>query len=117
MAKDPVDAALDSSLLDTKILAALETSPRVEIPPGFAARVAGQMPERPPLVLTPRRYSTVAAAACVLVVFALMVAFAFGSRADSPSTVIIESILCLQFVLLTVWILARNAGYTLPDSF
>ncbi len=104
-------------MLDAHILAALETSPRIAVPPGFAARVAGQLPPRPPVVLSPRRYGLIAAAVCVLIVLALMQAFARTSLSSSLCSLVIESILCVQFVLLTVWIVARNAGYTLPDGF
>jgi hypothetical protein len=99
MAEDKVNA---------RIILALETAPRAEIPADFAARVARQLPARGPLVLTPGRYGQGAAAACLLVLPLLMLAFAHRATGTSLYWVSIESIFSAQSGLLAVWLVARG---------
>jgi hypothetical protein len=101
--------------LDARIILALETAPRPEIPSDFAARVAQQLPPCAPLVLTPERYGQRAAVACLVVLMVLMLAFAHRANGSSLYWFSIESIFCAQFALLTVWLVAR--GYTSASSF
>lgn len=105
--------ALDS--LERRILLALETAPQLEIPADFAARVARRLPARPALVLTPKRNGQRAAVACLVVLFALMLAFAHRATGTSIYWFSLESILCAQFALLAVWLVAR--GYTSASLF
>lgn len=112
MAEDEITSALDK-----KIALALEAAPRFEIPAGFAARIAKQLPPRPTLVLTPARYGYRAAVGCVLVLLALMLVFAHRAAGTSVLWISIEWTLYLQFALLTVWLVARRAGYTLTSTF
>ena len=107
----------DAASLEARILLALETSPRPEIPAGFAARIAGQLPLRPALVLTPGRYGYLAASACLILLMGLMLAFAHRATGTSLYWFSIESIFCVQFVLLAVWLVARNAGLRFADSY
>jgi hypothetical protein len=109
--------AEDEMTLDRKIALALEAAPRFEIPAGFAARVARQLPPRPALVLTSARYGYRAAVGCVLALFALMLVFAHRATGNSVLWTSIEWALCLQFALLTVWLVARRAGYTFTSTF
>jgi hypothetical protein len=107
----------DSASLDARILRALETAPCVEIPEGFAARVAGQVPARPVLVLSGRRYGHLSALLCVVVLIGFMLTFAQRAAGSSLYWFLIESIVSAQFVLLTVWLVARNAGYRFYNSY
>jgi hypothetical protein len=111
MAEDKMNAPS----LDARIILALETAPRPQIPADFSARVARQLPPRPTLVLTPGRYGVRAAAACLVVLIVLMLAFAHRANGSSLYWFSIESIFCAQFVLLAVWLVAR--GYTSASSF
>jgi hypothetical protein len=112
MAEDEITSALDK-----RIGLALEASPRFEIPVGFAAKVARQLPPRPTVVLTPTRYGYRAAVGCVLALLALMLVFAHRATGTSVLWTSIEWMFCLQFSLLTIWLVARRAGYTLTSSF
>jgi hypothetical protein len=102
------DIALDS--LEKRILLALETAPQPVIPADFAARIARQLPPRPAIVLTPKRNGQRAAVACLVVLLGLMLAFAHRATGTSLYWFLLESILCAQFALLTVWLVAR--GYS-----
>ncbi len=113
MAEDKMNPHSDA--LERRIIQALETAPRAEIPAGFAARVVGQLPPLPTLVLTPGRYGLRAAVACLVVLVVLMLAFAHRATGSSPYWFSIESIFCAQFALLAVWLVAR--GYTSASSF
>jgi hypothetical protein len=113
MAEDKMNP--HSEALERRIVLALETAPRAEIPAGFAARVAAQLPPRPTVVLTPARYGLRAAVACLVVLMVLMLAFAHRATGSSPYWFSIESIFCAQFALVAVWLVAR--GYTSASSF
>jgi hypothetical protein len=101
--------------LDARIILALESAPRAEIPAGFAARVASQLPARPTVVLTPGRYGQRAALACLLVLLVLMLAIAHKATGSSLYWSSIEWIFCAQFAALAVWLVVR--GYSSPTSF
>jgi hypothetical protein len=106
MANDKMNPPSDA--LERRIMLALETAPRPEIPAGFAARVASLLPQHPAVVLTPRRYGQRAAVACLVVLLVLMLAFAHRAAGNSPYWFSIESIFCAQFALLAVWLVARD---------
>jgi hypothetical protein len=112
MAEDEI-----TSVLDKRIALALEAPPRFEIPVGFATRVAQELPPRPMVVLTPTRYGYRAAVGCVLVLLALMLVFAHRATGSSVLWIAIEWTFYVQFALLTIWLVARRAGYTLTSTF
>jgi hypothetical protein len=101
--------------LDARIILALESAPRPEIPAGFAARVARQLPARPMIVLTPGRYGQRAALACLLVLLVLMLAIAHKATGSSLYWSSLEWIFCAQFTALAAWLVVR--GYSSPTSF
>jgi hypothetical protein len=103
---NPTDS--ESQLLETRITLALETAPRSEIPPDFAARVAAQMPPLTAVTLTPRGYGRNAAILCMAVLLALIFAFAHRAAA-SPLWTSMEWIFCAQFALVAVWLAVRQA--------
>jgi hypothetical protein len=117
MAEDKMNPASHAQSLDARILRALETAPRLEIPSDFAARVASQLPPRPEAILSPARYGYRAAGACLVVLLALILAFARRATGTSVFWLSIESIFCAQFALVAVWLAVRNAGYTLASLF
>jgi hypothetical protein len=112
MAEDEITSAIEK-----RIVLALESRPRFEIPSGFAARVARQLPPRPLVVLTPTHYGYRAAVGCVLALLALMLVFAHRATGTSVLWISIEWTFCVQFVLLAIWLVARRAGYTLTSTF
>lgn len=115
MAEDKVNPPPDASPLDARITDALQTPRRVEIPAGFAARVVAQLP--PAVEVTPARYGYRAATACLIALLVLMLAFAHRATGGSLLGLAIEWTLYVQFALLTIWLAARSAGYTLTSTF
>jgi hypothetical protein len=115
MAEDKMNPPSPS--LDARIILALETAPRLEIPADFAARVASRLPPLPAAILSPGRYGYRAAVACLVVLLGLMLAFARRAAGSSLFWLSIESIFCAQFALLAVWLVVRNAGYTFASLF
>jgi hypothetical protein len=111
MAEDEMRPSLD--LLEKRIVLALETAPQPEIPAGFAARIARQLPPRPEIVLTPERNGQRAAVACLVVLLGLMLAFAHRATGSSLYWISLESIFCAQFALLVVWLVARSYSASL----
>ena len=107
---------MNPEALDARIMLALETAPRTEIPAGFAARVARQLPPVP-AALSPARYGDRAAAACLFVLLATMLVCAPRATGSSVFWIALESVFCAQFGLLAVWLVARNAGYTFASFF
>ncbi len=114
MAED-LNPLSDGSALDAGITDALQRPYRVEIPAGFAARVVAQLPPR--MVLAPARYGYRAAVACLVVLWVLMLAFAHRATGASLLWTSIEWTFYVQFALLTIWLVARSAGYTLTSTF
>ncbi len=103
---NPTDS--ESQLLDARITLALETPPRLAIPPDFAAKVAAQMPPLSQVSLTPRGYGRNAAMVCMCVLLALIFVFAHSAGA-SPLWTSMEWIFCAQFALVAVWLAVRKA--------
>ena len=103
--------------LDARILRALETAPRLEIPSDFAVRIARQLPPLPVAILSPARYGYRAAVACLIVLLALILALARRATGTSIFWVSMEAIFCAQFALVAVWLAVRNAGYTFASLF
>jgi hypothetical protein len=117
MAEGKMNPAWHAQSLEARILRALETAPRLEIPSDFAARVARQRPPLPVPILSPARYGYRAAVACLVVLLALILAFARRAMGTSVFWLSIESIFSAQFALVAVWLAVRNAGYTFASLF
>ena len=117
MAEDKINPAWHAESLDASIVRALKTAPRFEIPSDFAARLARQLPSRPAAILSPARYGYRAGVACLIVLLALILAFARRAMGTSVFWLSIESIYCAEFVLVAVWLAVRNAGYTFASPF
>jgi hypothetical protein len=106
----------EAQIFEEKITLALETAPRPEIPPDFAAKIAAQMPPLTPVTLTPRGYGRNAALISQAVLLALIVVFAHRSGA-SPLWTSMEWIFCAQFALVAVWLAVRPARLHLSGHF
>jgi hypothetical protein len=107
MAEDEVNA---------RILLALQSAPRMDIPSGFAARVAGQLPALP-VAVSRGRYGNRTALACLPALIALMLLCAPMAKGASLFWISLEWIFCLQLGVLAVWLAARKAGYTFASFF
>jgi hypothetical protein len=96
--------------MEQRLTRALEARPAVEIPADFAARVAGQLPERKPIALTPTHYGRKAMMVCMVVLgVVLVIAFALHGVVVSPVVQVIGWILYVQFLGLVVWFGMRGA--------
>ncbi len=98
----------DERSLDAKIAHALETAPEVEIPPGFAARIASQVSPLETVAFTPRHFGRNAAIVSVGVLLALIVVFAQRSTGSSLLWSSVEWIFCVQLALVAFWLTART---------
>ena len=96
--------------LDQRLTRALEARPVVDIPADFAARVARQLPERKPIVLTPTHYGRKAMVVCMVVLgVALLVGFVMRGVAVPAMVQVVGWILYAQFLGLVVWFGMRGA--------
>jgi hypothetical protein len=90
--------------MDRRVVEALERVPAVEIPTGFAARVAGQLPMRRAVAVTPARYGLLAARIGMAVLLLAIVVVAMHSANPSKLGVVLQWILCAQVVGLALWL-------------
>jgi hypothetical protein len=102
---------------DQRIIRALEAAPEPHIPPGFAARVARQLPAKRPESLTPTHYgrwamviATVATLAALLVLALHSADYSAGHVTGHPTFGVVESILFAQFLALAVWLSVWRPG-------
>ncbi len=109
--EDLSQSAIDHATehLDQRIVRALETAPRPQIPANFAARVASQLPARPPVSLTPTHYGQNAMLiGAVLTLIALLV-LALPSTGHAAFG-LLESLLFAQFIALALWLTVWRYG-------
>jgi hypothetical protein len=90
--------------MDARLVRALEARPAVEIPAGFAARVAGQLPERRSVSLTPRHYGRNAMVVCMVVLGVVLLGLALDHTGGTTLGVALEWFICAQFVALAMWL-------------
>jgi hypothetical protein len=110
---DPLDRVDHDNLsqsaidhLDQQIIRALEVAPDPTIPAAFAARVAGRLPARRPVSLTPTHYGQKAAQIGVVVTFAALLVLALYATRHATGDAalgLLESVLFAQFLALIVW--------------
>ena len=96
--------------MDARLVRALEAPPAVEIPAGFAARVAAQVPARRPVLLTPRHYGRNAVVACLVVLAGALLALALRGAGSTVVGVAVEWFVCAMFVTLAIWLGAWQRG-------
>jgi hypothetical protein len=96
--------------LEQRLIRALETRPVAAIPADFAARVAGKLPARRPIVLTPTHYGRRAMIVCMVVLgVALLLAFALRGVTVAPMVRVTGWLLYVQFLGLVVWFGMRGS--------
>jgi hypothetical protein len=95
--------------LDQRIVRALETAPRLQVPDDFAVRVASQLPVGRPVSLTPTHYGKNAMLAGIAVTLATLVVLALHSTGDAAFGVL-ESLLFAQFIAFAVWLTVWRYG-------
>ena len=109
--EDLSQSAIDHATehLDQRIVRALETAPRPQIPANFAARVASQLPARPPVTLTPTHYGQNAMLIGAVVTLIALLVLALPSTGHAAFG-LLDSLLFAQFVALTLWLTVWRYG-------
>ncbi len=98
------DQRMDAgAAMDRRVAEALERVPAVNIPADFAARVAGQVPERRAVAATGSRYGLMAARICVAVLLIAIVVVAMRASGRTAFNIALEWILCGELVGLSIW--------------
>jgi hypothetical protein len=105
--ENPSQAAIKH--LDERIVRALETVPEPQIPAGFAARVASQLPATRPVSLTPTHYGQYAMLLGTLVTLAAMLVLALHPSGHAAFG-LVESLLLTQFIALAVCLSVWRPG-------
>lgn len=100
-----------SAEMDARLVQALETRPELSVPADFAARIASQLPEQRPVLLTPRYYGRNAMVISMVVLVAALLALALHSAGNSPLWIALEWIVCAQIVSLAVWLGMWRPGF------
>jgi hypothetical protein len=95
--------------LDQRIVRALETAPRPQIPANFAARVASRLPARPPVTLTPTRYGQNAMLIGAVVTLIALLILALASTGHAAFG-LLESLLFAEFLALALWLTVWRYG-------
>lgn len=96
--------------MEQRLIRVLETRPAVAIPADFATRVAGQLPKRRPIALTPTFYGRRVMMVCMVVLgVALVLGFALHGLTVAPMVQVTGWLLYVQFLALVVWFGMRGA--------
>jgi hypothetical protein len=98
-----------SEQLDQRIVRALETAPDLQMPADFAARVAGLLPARRPVSLTPTHYGQNAMLIGTVVTLAALLVLAAHTTGHAAFG-LVESVLFVQFIALAVWLSVWRYG-------
>jgi hypothetical protein len=93
----------NTDALDERVVRALERVPEVTIPEDFAARVAGQVPERRAFAVRPARYGLMAMRTGIAVLLIALVVVAMRTGGRSVFGIALEWVLCAELVALAVW--------------
>jgi hypothetical protein len=101
--------------LEERVVRELERVPEVRIPAEFAARVAGQLPQRRTFAARPARYGLMAMRISMAVLVIAMVAVAMSAAGRSVFGIALEWVLCAELVALAVW-LGGAKGLIVPDA-
>jgi len=96
--------------LDERVAGALEQVPDVAglIPEDFAARVAGRVPVKKSVSVTPTHYGRWVMLVCGVVLLVVMVGLASIGMMRSTFGILFEWFLCVQFLVLAFWLGTRR---------
>jgi hypothetical protein len=90
--------------MEERLTRALERKPKVDVPAGFAARVAGQVPVRRAVAVPTARYGLLAARIGMAVLVVALVVLAMRHADDTVFGITVEWILCAELVGLAAWL-------------
>jgi len=94
----------DGDDIDTRLTSALERKPAVDVPAGFAARVAAQLPVQMAAVAPTTRYGLMAARIAMGVVLVALVVLATHSTGHTLVGVALQWVLYAELVGLAAWL-------------
>ena len=94
----------DVDSMEERLTRALEAKPAVDVPAGFAARVAGQVPVRKAVAVPTARYGLLAARIGMGVLLLALVAVAMHFPGRTMFGVALEWILCAELAGLAIWL-------------
>ena len=94
----------DVDSMDERLTRALERKPKVDVPAGFAARVAGQVPVRRAFAVPAARYGLLAARIGMGVLLLALVVVAMRFPGRTMFGVALEWILCAELAGLAIWL-------------
>lgn len=102
---DGEEMTAEMRVLDAQVVRLLERKPRVEIPKGFAARVAHQVSAvRLPVPVRAPRFGSMAVVICAVLTAVAMLLLAPRTTGHDPFWMALQWMLCGQFCLLTAWL-------------
>jgi hypothetical protein len=90
--------------MEERLTRALERKPKVDVPAGFAARVAGQVPVRRAFAVPAARYGLLAARIGMGVLLLALVVVAMHFPGRTMFGVALEWILCAELAGLAIWL-------------
>jgi hypothetical protein len=92
--------------LDERIVSSLESQPDLSasIPADFAARVAAQVPARPPVAVATTHYGRTAMWVSVAVLLVMLVFVSTNGLGRSVMGTVIEWLLFAQFLAFVIWV-------------
>ena len=91
--------------LEERVVRELERVPEVRIPAEFAARVAGQLPQRRTFAARPARYGLMAMRiSMAALVIALLAVAMHATGRSSVLGIALEWVLCAELVGLAIWL-------------
>ena len=90
--------------MEERLTRALERKPKVDVPAGFAARVAGQVPVRRAFAVPAARYGLLAARIGMGVLLLALVVVAMRFPGRTMFGVALEWILCAELAGLAIWL-------------
>ncbi|MGP8259492.1 MAG: hypothetical protein ACLQM6_06005 [Acidobacteriaceae bacterium] len=100
--------------LEQRVIRALERVPEVNVPEGFAARVAGQLPQRR-AVITTTSYGLMAIRISMAVLVLALVVVAMHATGRGVIGIALEWVLCAELVGLALW-LGGVRGLIVPKA-
>ena len=104
------NASNSTNSLDWRLTRALESAPTPKIPADFAARLAANLPTRPPASIPATHYGRTAMLIGIFVMLAAMLILA-ASMANHPVfQLALECTLFAQFVALILWVSAYRSS-------
>lgn len=90
--------------VDAQLTRALERKPAVEVPAGFAARMAGRVPVRRTIAVPTARFGLLAARVGMAMLLLALVVLSMRSADRTVFGIAMEWILCAEVVGLAAWL-------------